>query len=40
MECGAIVDLLRVQSLVDPDTQTRLKELLTRIVATLSKMCR
>jgi four helix bundle protein len=40
MECAAIVDLLRLQALVDPQTATTAKALCVRIVSMLSRMCR
>jgi four helix bundle protein len=40
MECAAIVDLLRLQTLVDPQTATAAKALCVRIVSMLSRMCR
>lgn len=40
MECAAIVDLLRLQALVEPETAATAKALLVRIVSMLSKMCR
>jgi four helix bundle protein len=40
MECAAIVDLLRLQALVDPETATAAKALCVRIVSMLSRMCR
>ena len=40
MECAAIVDLLRLQALVDMETATTAKALCVRIVSMLSRMCR
>jgi four helix bundle protein len=40
MECAAIVDLLRMQALVEPQTATTAKALCVRVVSMLSKMCR
>jgi hypothetical protein len=40
MECGAILDLLRLQGLVDPETASTAKGLCIRVVSMLSKMCR
>ncbi|HEX7604911.1 MAG TPA: four helix bundle protein [Polyangiaceae bacterium] len=40
MECAAIVDALRVLSVVDEEEYERTNELLARIVAMLTKMCR
>jgi four helix bundle protein len=40
MECGAIVDLLLLQALVEPHAAVEAKSLLVRLVAMLSKMCR
>jgi len=40
MECAAIVDLLRLQTLVDVQTATTAKALCVRIVSMLSRMCR
>ncbi len=40
MECAAIVDLLRIQALVEPETATTAKALCVRVVSMLSKMCR
>lgn len=40
MECAAIVDLLRLQALVDPQAATAAKALCVRIVSMLSRMCR
>src|SRR5512139_1112849 len=39
MVCAAIVDLLRLQALVDPETATTAKALCVRIVSMLSRMC-
>ena len=39
MECGAIVDLLRMQALVEPAHANQAKALLVRLVAMLTKMC-
>ena len=40
MECGAILDLLRLQALTEDETVAQAKVLLLRLVAMLSKMCR
>lgn len=40
MECGAILDLLHLQALVEPCVRDEGKSLLVRLVAMLSKMCR
>jgi four helix bundle protein len=40
MECGAIVELLRMQALAEPAIAADAKSLLVRLVAMLSKMCR
>jgi four helix bundle protein len=40
MECGAILDVLHLQTLVEPQTFTEAKSLLVRLVAMLTKMCR
>jgi four helix bundle protein len=40
MECAAIVDLLRLQALVEPETAATAKALSVRMVSMLSKMCR
>jgi four helix bundle protein len=40
MECGAIIDLLRIQALATPTAVAEAKALLVRLVAMLSKMCR
>jgi hypothetical protein len=39
MECGAIVELLRMQALAEPAIAADAKSLLVRLVA-MSKMCR
>ena len=39
MEGAAIVDLLRLQTLVEPDTAATAKALSVRMVSMLSKMC-
>ena len=39
MECGALLDALRVMELLDEQTHREGKELLVRVVAMLSKMC-
>jgi four helix bundle protein len=39
MECGAVVDLLRLQGLITEETGSEAKEALERIVAMLTKMC-
>ena len=39
MECGAIVDILYMQALVDRQKEAEAKALLVRLVAMLSKMC-
>ena len=40
MECGAILDIIRLQGLAEPLAVTEGKSLLVRLVAMLSKMCR
>jgi four helix bundle protein len=40
MECGAILDMMRLQALAEPTTLTEAKSLLVRLVAMLSRMCR
>jgi four helix bundle protein len=40
MECGAIIDVLRMQQLAEPEAAADAKALLVRLVAMLSKMCR
>ena len=40
MECGAIVDILRLQGLAQPDAVAQAKPLLVRLVSMLTKMCR
>jgi four helix bundle protein len=40
MECGAVLDMLSLQALAEPDVVIEAKSLLVRIVAMLSKMCR
>jgi four helix bundle protein len=40
MECAAIMDALRVLSVVDEQEYERITELLVRIVAMLTKLCR
>ena len=40
MECGAILDVMRLQALGEPETLLEAKALLVRLVAMLSKMCR
>ena len=40
MECGAILDLLRLQALTEDEPVAQAKVLLVRLVAMLSKMCR
>lgn len=40
MECGAVLDLMRVQNLMEPAVANEVKELCRRVVAMLSKMCR
>jgi four helix bundle protein len=40
MECGAILDIMHLQALAEPQTLTEAKSLLVRLVAMLSKMCR
>jgi four helix bundle protein len=40
MECAAIVDLLRLQSLVQPAVADEAKTLLVRVVSMLTKLCR
>jgi len=40
MECGAVLDLLRLQRLVEPGVGAEAKTLCTRCVSMLSKMAR
>jgi four helix bundle protein len=40
MECGAVLDVVRLLGVVDDELITTGKELLVRIVSMLSKMCR
>jgi four helix bundle protein len=40
MECAAIVDLLRLQSLAQPAVAEEAKALLVRVVSMLTKLCR
>ena len=40
LECGACLDVLQEEELVEPSDFTEGKELLERIVAMLTKMCR
>jgi four helix bundle protein len=40
MECGAIIDVVRLLRLVDREELDRAKQLLVRIVQMLSRMCR
>lgn len=40
MECAAIVDLLHLQSLVQPAVADEAKALLVRVVSMLTKLCR
>jgi len=40
MECGAIIDVLRLIEAVPEPELTAAKELLVRVVGMLSKMCR
>lgn len=40
MECGAILDVLRVLGLVDEQLVGEGKELIVRVVSMLTKMCR
>jgi hypothetical protein len=40
MECAACFDVLREEELIEPADFTKGKELLERIVAMLTKMCR
>jgi four helix bundle protein len=40
MECAAIIDLLRMQELVQPELAVDAKALAVRLVAMLSRMCR
>jgi len=40
MECSAVLDLLKLQALADPQAVNDAKSLLVRLVAMLSKMCR
>jgi hypothetical protein len=40
MECGAILDIMHLQTLTEPQTLTDAKSLLVRLAAMTSKMCR
>lgn len=40
MECAAVIDVLRLQSLIEPTEADEAKALLVRLVSMLSKMCR
>ena len=40
MECAAILDALRTLEIIDPDRHRRGRELLERIVAMLTRLCR
>ena len=40
MECAAIVDALHILGVVEPSQHTRAADLLQRLVAMLTKMCR
>ena len=40
MECAAILDLLRIQRFVDPKEAADGKELISRTIAMLTKLCR
>ena len=40
MECAAILDVLRLQALFEPDNGGQAKALSIRLVSKLSKMCR
>lgn len=40
MECGAVLDLLKLQNLAEPAAIAEAKALCTRVVAMLSKMAR
>jgi four helix bundle protein len=40
MECAAVIDLLKLQQLVEPQQAAEAKALSVRLVAMLSKMCR
>ena len=40
MECGAVLDILRLQTLAEAQSVNEAKSLLVRLVAMLSKMCR
>ena len=40
MECAAILDILRLQALIEPELESQAKVLAVRIVSMLSKMCR
>jgi len=40
MECGAVLDIIQLQTLAEPQTASEAKSLLVRLVAMLSEMCR
>jgi hypothetical protein len=40
MECGAIVDVIRLLQIADEKDLNHAKELLVRIVSMLTRMCR
>ena len=40
MECGAVLDILLLQTLAEAQSVNEAKSLLVRLVAMLSKMCR
>ena len=40
MECGALVDVTRILGLLNASEEEEAKDLVTRIVSMLSKMCR
>jgi four helix bundle protein len=40
MECGAVVDVVRLLKVASPEDLDRAKELLVRIVSMLTRMCR
>jgi four helix bundle protein len=40
MECGAVLDILRLQALAEPQTLNDAKLVLVRVVSMLSRMCR
>ncbi|MFL5443023.1 MAG: four helix bundle protein, partial [Myxococcales bacterium] len=40
MECAALMDLLAVLEVIDPETKDRAAEILERVVAMLTRLCR